>query len=79
MSKEIKATWYTPEEKLPPEGLLVVATISGSDGWHKHFTNCFAIGEFYKDGGWFFDDIDTDKEGAWVTVHAWCDLVLYEG
>lgn len=73
MRKEINVTCYTPDEKLPPDGEIVMVLISGFDGAYTRYKNCITSAEFYKDEGWFIKEIDTDIEGAWVTVHAWVD------
>ena len=77
--RQVIVTVYTPEEKIPPDGLFVIATISGCDGRYKNFDHCLAIAEYYADEGWFVEGIDTDVPGAWLKVHAWCDLEPYKG
>ena len=65
--------WYSPEEKLPPEGLLVVATISGKAN-NSTYDHALVICEWYDDGlGWSLSDIELDE----FVVHAWCDLKPY--
>ena len=66
--------WYTPEEKLPPIGQFVIATISGK-GEHIRYDHSLTIAEWYEDG-WFLTDDTKIKE---FTVHAWCDLKPYGG
>lgn len=69
-------TWYTPKEKLPEEGVIVVASIS----WERknvRYDHAFALCEWYKDKrGWYLtEDVELDD----FTVHAWCDLEPYGG
>lgn len=52
--------WYKPEEKIPPDGLFVIATISGHNGHYKGYDHCLASAEYYADEGWFVEGIDTD-------------------
>lgn len=72
-------TWYTPDEKLPPKGMIHVVTISGSrrkNGFETIFDHAFALASWYDDGlGWELEDIDLDE----FVVHAWCDLDPYGG
>ena len=69
-------TWYTPEEKLPPVGQIVVASISGFTK-HTTYDHTFALVEWYDDGfGWTVPD---DEELVEFVVHAWCDLEPYGG
>ena len=66
------ATWYTPEEKLPPEDEIVVITFNGPR--HIHALGC---GAYCEDEGWWLiygmNETDSDK----MTVEAWCDLEPY--
>ena len=62
------ATWYTPEEKRPPENETVVITFNGPR--HIHALGC---GAYCEDEGWLIygmNETDSDK----MTVEAWCDL-----
>ena len=77
--RQVIVTWYKPEEKIPPDGLIVIATISGHDGLYKGYDHCLANAEYYADEGWFVEGIDTDVPGSWLKVHAWCDLEPYKG
>ena len=72
---EVKAVWYTPEEKLPEDGYIVVATVSGKHG-HVTYDHAFALCEWYNDGlGWSLSDAPELED---FVVHAWCDLEPYE-
>ena len=42
IEKQVLTTWYTPEEKLPPEGILTVVTFSGKDG-NNTYTNAIGM------------------------------------
>ena len=76
IERQVIATWHRPEEKLPPEGQIVVASISGFTK-HTTYDHTFALVEWYGDGlGWeLTDDNNLDE----FTVHAWCDLEPYGG
>ena len=64
--------WYTPEEKMPPEGKMVVVTISGKCG-STSMDHAVSIATWFDDGeGWMLNE-DADE----FTVHAWCDLKPY--
>lgn len=73
--KQTIATWYTPEEKTPPDGNIVVATVSGK-GKNITYDHTFVLMEWYEDGeGWAMTNDNLDS----FTVHAWCDLEPYGG
>lgn len=74
IERQVIATWYTPEKKLPEEDIAVVATVSGDAG-NCGFEHAVIIMYYCKDEGWYSLDIDF----KWVTVHAWCDLEPYKG
>ena len=76
IEQQVIVQWYTPAEKLPPEGDIVVATISGQAGC-IHYDHTFALVEYYKDDGWYMTDKDDEMDE--LTVHAWCDLEPYKG
>ena len=74
IERQVFTTWYTPEEKLPPEGIIVVATVSGKKGKNITFDHAFALAEWYDDGeGWDLTDIKLDD----LEIHAWADLEPY--
>lgn len=64
--------WYTPEERLPPEDVSLVALIDGKAG-NKIFDHAMVILEWSNDDGWWSMEYDFDE----FRVIAWCDL--YEG
>ena len=68
-------TWYTPDEKMPPECTYVV-TFSGRKG-NTTYDHALAIADWMDDSeGWALDEIgDLDD----YTIHAWCDLEPYKG
>lgn len=75
IERQTIVTWYTPREKLPKEGEIVIATISGCTK-HVTYDHAFALVEWYADGlGFTLTDIELDE----FTVHAWCDLQPYGG
>ena len=76
IERQVIATWYTPEEDLPEEGEIVVATVSGKSGNVK-YDSTFALVEWWKDTGWVMSE--DDKQMDEFVVHAWCDLEPYGG
>lgn len=76
IERQTIVTWYTPDEKKPPEGDIVVVSISGRQNANVTFDHAFALAEWYDDGeGWTLSDIEMES----FTVHAWCDLMPYGG
>ena len=76
IERQVIACWYTPEEKLPPEGDIVLVTISGK---RKVITydHAFALASWFDDGdGWMLEDYD---DLDYFTIHAWCDIEPYKG
>ena len=76
IERQTIATWYTPEERMPEEGIFVVVTFSGK---YKHTTYDHALGvaNWFNDGcGW---EVDGLPERAEFTIDAWCDLEPYGG
>ena len=74
--RQVIVTWYTPEEKLPPEYISVVVSISGHVG-HAHFDHALEVAEYADDGcGWMIYGMP-DNEDIDITVHAWCDIEPY--
>lgn len=76
IERQVFVTWYTPEEKLPPEGEITIATISGSSD-NIIYDHCFALVEWWHDDGWVLAESDADDAMDELTVHAWCDLEPY--
>ena len=76
IERQTIVTWHTPDEKKPPEGDIVVVSISGRQSANVTFDHAFALAEWYDDGeGWTLSDIEMES----FTVHAWCDLMPYGG
>lgn len=73
IERQVFVTWHTPDEKLPPEGDIVVVTISGKTK-NMEYDHAFALAEWYSDGLGFELLSETLDE---YTVHAWCDLLPY--
>ena len=80
IERQVIVTWYRPEEKLPPDGQIVVATVSGKS---RNITMDHALvtAAYYKSIGWDVEDcvFDIDLKGSWLEVHAWADLEPYKG
>lgn len=76
IEQQVIVQWYTPDEKLPNEGDIVVATISGQAGC-IYYDHALALVEYYKEDGWYMTDKDDEMDE--LTVHAWCDLEPYKG
>ena len=76
VEKQVIVTWYTPEEKLPPEHEWVVVSFSGKDG-NATYDHAIGIANYAEDGlGWLMEVLSDDAE---FTIHAWADLDPYEG
>ena len=74
INRQVIATWITPEEGLPEEGIDVVATVSGkAEG--VTFDHALVVLYWCKDEGWYSDEYNFTE----LTVHAWCDLEAYGG
>lgn len=79
VERQVIVTWCKPEEKLPPEGEYVVATISGKTR-NTTFEHALVLASWFDDrDGWCIDDYDFSLKGAHLTVHAWADLEPYGG
>lgn len=76
IERQVIVTWHKPEEKLPPEYVSVVATISGKRK-NSIYEQAMVMMEWGDDGcGWMpVEGPDFDE----LTVHAWADLDSYEG
>ena len=74
--RQVIVTWYTPEEKLPEEGIFVVATVSGK-GPNVTYDHTLMIAKWWGEEGWEISGLDFDTEE--YVVHAWCDLEPYGG
>ena len=75
IERQVFVTWYTPEEKVPPEGETKVITFSGRSP-NVIYDHAFGLAEWYDDGeGWDMSGIDADLTD--FTIHAWADLEPY--
>lgn len=75
IERQVIATWYTPEEKMPPEFYTVLATISGK-AENATYDHALALLEWADDGqGWLPVEAEFDE----LIVHAWCDIEPYGG
>lgn len=73
IERQVFITWYTPEEKMPPEDIFVVVTISGTGP----YVTALMLAEWDSVEGWIIDGLNADTEE--YEVHAWCDLEPYGG
>lgn len=76
VERQVITTWYTPDQKLPPEDIFVVATISGKLG-NVTYDHALTLATWYEDEGWVIDGLLAEPNG--FIVHAWCDLEPYQG
>ena len=74
IEKQVLVTWYIPEEKLPPEGNIVLVTLSGR-GVNITYDHCFALATWFNEGGWLLEDLTFYD----FTIHAWADIEPYGG
>lgn len=78
VERQVIASWYKPEEKLPPENWdTMLLTIAGH-GKNVQYDHAFAIGGYDPENGWFLEGPDEDKLTEF-TVHAWSDIEPYRG
>ena len=73
IERQVIVTWYTPDEKLPPEGIEVICTINGKTD-SVCFENAMEFLIWDKDTGWWSAYHGWIKE---LEVIAWCDLMPY--
>ena len=74
IERQVIVTWFKPEEKLPEENVMVVATVSG-EAEGVDFDHAIVMMYYDPDEGWY----SVDWKFKSVTVHAWCDLEPYGG
>jgi len=74
IERQVIVTWHTPEEKLPPDGAIVLVTVSGK-GDNVCFDHTFGLAEFYSDEDWVLETNLLDD----FTIHAWADIEPYQG
>lgn len=82
IEKQVIVTWFTPEEKLPPdEKKMVIVTFSGRDG-SILYDHALRMGIWCdNDDGWCVSGwiIEGLSYSAEYVIHAWCDLKSYRG
>lgn len=76
IERQVIVTWHTMDEKEPEDGVYVPVTVSGKIG-SVEYDHALAIGAWYSDESWSFDDVILDTNSEKVTVHAWADLEPY--
>ena len=76
IGKTTIVTWYTPEEKAPPENESLYITISGKAG-DAVYSHSPATGTFFPNEGWLIDGINPKLSDEGISVDAWCDLMPY--
>lgn len=75
--RQVIATWYTPEGKMPNEYESVLITMSGRIGG-AIFDHVLEIAECADDGcGWEIYGVP-ENEDTDITVLAWCDIDPYD-
>lgn len=74
VNRQVIVTWFTPEEKLPPEDVGVLATVTAR-AKNREFIRAILTVFYCKSEGWY----ELDYGFTELTVHAWCDLEPYEG
>lgn len=72
IERQVIVTWFTPEEKLPPEDVGVQATVTAKGG-NKEFIRAIITAYYCKDEGWY----ELDYGFTEMKIHAWCDLMPY--
>ena len=73
--RQVIATWYTPEEKLPESDMCVLATVNAASN-NLTWLNSFMLLEYsYDDQCWYPWDSIVDLDS--LEVIAWCDIAPY--
>ena len=76
IERQVIVTWFTPEEKLPPEDVGVLATVTATSRNKRFRFIRTVLPVFYcKDEGWY----ELDYGFSEMKIHAWCDLEPYGG
>lgn len=75
IEKQVITVWHTPDEKLPPDGLIVVVTIDGKSNGIT-YDHALALAEHYTDDDWYVDGVASMHD---IEVLAWADLEPYRG
>ena len=72
IERQVIVDWYTPDQKVPPENIGVITTISGKVG-DTQYDHAMVTLFWSNEEGWYSSDYDFD----YLIVHAWCDLNPY--
>ncbi len=81
IEKQVIVTWFTPEEKLPPDEKMVIVTFTGRDG-SILYDHALGMGIWCDNGdgwcisGWIIEGLSYSAE---YVINAWCDLKSYRG
>ena len=78
IERQVIVTWSTMPEQRPPEGIILLVTVSGR-AKYVTFDHAFALAEWYSDDGWTFEDETFDDYRDNLVVHAWADIEPYGG
>lgn len=79
IERQVIACWYTPKEKMPPEGKQVLVTasctclINGKEHLFERWMTFAELTPF----GWRINIFG--RLVGNLTVHAWCDIEPYRG
>lgn len=76
IERQVIVTWTKPEEKLPPEELIVVVTVSGQIR-QVTYDHALMLAVLDEREGWFFEELNDIADMNQLTVHAWADLEPY--
>ena len=78
IERQVIVTWSTMSEQRPPEGIVLLVTVSGRAG-NVTYDHAFALAEWYSDDGWCFEAETLDDNRDNMVVHAWADIEPYGG
>ena len=73
--RQVIATWYKPEEKLPPADCNTVITFSGKLK-NTIYDHALGIASYFPGEGWGIDGMDENVSDR-MTIEAWADLEAY--
>lgn len=74
IERQVIATWYTLDEKRPPEDQDVLVTVSGRYD-SATFDHVLKIATYWPDeDAWDIEEFSKAKD---VVIHAWCDIEPY--
>lgn len=79
--RQVIATWYTPEEKLPEPGMIVLATVNANTTSLTWISSFMLVEYDYDDKLWYPADVlSVDSYADLVNsleIIAWCDIEPY--